>query len=299
MRLRPGDVALIPRGSGHCLQDSPAREAAEDLDQFMQHDDQVGLNGNGHAEGTSVIYGYSLGHGASSNPLHANLSCLIQMNVEEYEQLRELDALFVTLEHEQHQRQPGWQVIVKELVRVMFYQSLRAFITCADHQRRDQAGGSASVVSDPSIGVVVGLLHSQPGDPWTVGSLARWVNMSRSAFSERFRDVVGQPPLQYLTEVRMSRACQMLTGTDLGVKQIATLVGYESPSSFTNAFKRWNGVSPATYRDRTHGHEHTDCLRVQRRQSNGVDPLRCAQSDGASLCFAGELLASGVFGARV
>jgi AraC-like DNA-binding protein len=130
----------------------------------------------------------------------------------------------------------------------MFYQSLRAYINGTDREPEQQGEAVQSVVSDPAIGLVVGLLHNQPGDPWTVASLARWTNMSRSAFSERFRDVIGQPPLHYLTEVRMARACHMLTNTELSVKQIAALVGYESPSSFTNAFKRWNGTSPANYR---------------------------------------------------
>jgi AraC-like DNA-binding protein len=252
IRLGVGDIAIIPRGTGHCLQDAPTSEVSEDLDQFTRTIGQAPLNGNGHADVTSVIYGYSLGYGSATNPLHANLSTLVRMHMDHYEQLRPLEGLFTLLEAEQRHRQPGWQAVSKQLVQVMFYQSLRAFITGVDEQPAVN-GNSTQVVSDPTIGLVVGLLHSQPGDPWTVASLARWVNMSRSAFSERFREVVGQPPLHYLTELRMSRACHLLSGTDLGVKQIATLVGYESPSSFTNAFKRWNGVSPAAFRDHATG----------------------------------------------
>jgi AraC-like DNA-binding protein len=246
--LRTGDIAIIPRGTGHCLRDAPTSELADDLDDFTRTIGQAAVNGNGQPEVTSVIYGYSLAYGSADNPLHANLSTLVRMHMDDYEQLRPLEGLFTLLEAEQRRRQPGWQAIAKQLVQVIFYQALRAFITGQDEQSAGN-GATKQVVSDPAIGLVVGLLHSQPGDPWTVASLARWVHMSRSAFSERFREVVGQPPLHYLTELRMSRACHLLSGTDLGVKQIATLVGYESPSSFTNAFKRWHGVSPAAYRD--------------------------------------------------
>ena len=249
VQLRAGDVVLIPRGSGHRLQDRPSGQEFDDFNQFTGVVGTPAVNGNGHADVTHLIFGYSLSQGSSLNPLHANLSSLIHMNQDQYEQLQQLDGLFSMLEDEQRRRQPGWQAIAKHLLQLMFYQSLRAFITCADREPGTENGSSQSVVSDAAIGLVVGLLHSQPGDPWTVASLARWVNMSRSAFSERFREVVGQPPLHYLTELRMARACQMLASTDLGVKQIATMVGYESPSSFTNAFKRWNGVSPATYRE--------------------------------------------------
>jgi AraC-like DNA-binding protein len=249
VRLQTGDIALIPRGSGHRLQDSPDNDTAEHFDQLADGLNQDEQNGNGQANVTCVIYGYTAGNGSGANPLHAHLSTLIQLNVSQYAQLQQMESLFAIVETEHRQQRPGWQAIVKQLVQVMFYQSLRAFITCSDHQTKGNVDATQSVVADPAIGLVVGLLHSQPGDPWTVASLARWVNMSRSAFSERFRDVVGQPPLHYLTELRMSRACHLLESTDLGVKQVAAIVGYESPSSFTNAFKRWHGVSPASYRD--------------------------------------------------
>jgi AraC-like DNA-binding protein len=248
IHLTAGDIAIIPRGTGHTLQSIPSGEPSDDLDHFTRTVGQAPLNGNGQPELTSVVYGYSLGHGSAANPLHANLSTLIRMQMDDYEQLQPLDELLRMLESEQRRRQPGWQAVAKQLVQVMFYQALRAFMTGRLNQLPAD-GATQQVVSDPAIGLVVGLLHSQPGDPWTVARLARWVHMSRSAFSERFREVVGQPPLHYLTELRMARACHLLSATDLGVKQIATLVGYESPSSFTNAFKRWHGVSPAAYRD--------------------------------------------------
>ena len=106
----------------------------------------------------------------------------------------------------------------------------------------------ASPIFDPFIRPALVLIHSEPDKPWTVANLARHVQMSRSAFSDRFRDVVGVPPLQYLTQFRMRRACELLCNSKLGVKQIAAMVGYESPSSFTSAFKRITGASPASYR---------------------------------------------------
>jgi AraC-like DNA-binding protein len=166
------------------------------------------------------------------------------------------------MEAEQRAGQPGWQAIVNQYVQILFHQTLRAFVSCGKTAPEPSDVGSAdtsSLVTDPIIGLVVGLLHAQPDKPWTVASLARWVNMSRSAFSERFREVVGSPPLHYLTELRMARACELLKGSDLGVKQIAGLVGYESPSSFTNAFKRWHGVSPATYRVHDDSAEPCQC----------------------------------------
>ena len=250
VRLKVGDIALIPAGSGHCLRDAPGGEPFVDFDssrrETMPRESMAAATPTSRVLSTDFPW-----HTASaSNPLHANLSSLICMNIGQYDQLRQVESLLAMLEDEQCRQHPGWQAIAKQLIEVIFYQSLRAFMTGTDQHLEAEGSSMQAVVSDPSIGLVVGLLHSQPGDAWTVATLARWVNMSRSAFSERFREVVGQPPLHYLTELRMSRARQMLASTDLGVKQIATLVGYESPSSFTNAFKRWNRVSPVAYRDR-------------------------------------------------
>ena len=98
------------------------------------------------------------------------------------------------------------------------------------------------------IGPVLRVLVDKPEAPWTVPQMARMANVSKSAFSERFRRLVGLPPLQYLTEIRMAKSRRLLRENDVDISEIATLVGYESPSSFSNVFKRWHGQSPIEYR---------------------------------------------------
>ena len=247
--LRTGDVVLLPRGTGHSLNGSPDPDgAAEDWESFERS--RITGDDASVSDVTTLVFGHSAGYGSTETPLHTHLSSIIHMNVEQYPELHRLDHSLDLILSDQRERSPGWQVIANRLVDVMFYQALRTFVTFHRSQSPEQGASAGTLVTDPAIGLVVGLLHSQPGDTWTVASLARWVNMSRSAFSERFREVVGQPPLQYLTQLRMARAGQMLTTTDLDVKRIAAIVGYESPSSFTNAFKRWNGTSPMDFRTR-------------------------------------------------
>jgi AraC-like DNA-binding protein len=98
------------------------------------------------------------------------------------------------------------------------------------------------------IGPALELMHAEPGKPWTVSSLAKHLQISRSAFAERFHRLVGQTPLRYLTERRMVLASDLLRDTEMSVKQIAAQVGYETPASFSNVFKRWFDQSPAQYR---------------------------------------------------
>ena len=72
--------------------------------------------------------------------------------------------------------------------------------------------------------------------------------MSRSAFALRFKEKVGQSPLDYLTRWRMFRAGQLLRSSDKALVEIATSVGYDSEASFNKAFKRTTGSAPGAYR---------------------------------------------------
>src|SRR5262249_61323660 len=90
--------------------------------------------------------------------------------------------------------------------------------------------------------------HRTPAPAWTVGGLARGVDMSPSAFAERFVDMVGEPPMQYLTRWRLALAAQRLrTGNDT-VARIAERAGYESEAAFNRAFKREFGMPPSAWR---------------------------------------------------
>ena len=91
---------------------------------------------------------------------------------------------------------------------------------------------------DPQLSAVLTLIHQSPEKNWTVDSLAKQVNFSRSTFAARFKEQVGEAPLQYLTQWRMYRASRLLRSTDLPLVAIAEQVGYQSEAAFSKAFKR-------------------------------------------------------------
>jgi transcriptional regulator GlxA family with amidase domain len=103
---------------------------------------------------------------------------------------------------------------------------------------------------DPAVGTALTLLRSQPGAAWTVADLARKVDMSRTAFAARFRQLVGEPPMSYLTRVRLGHAAGYLSSTDMTVRQVARMVGYENEASLSKAFRRAFGDAPGEYRRR-------------------------------------------------
>jgi AraC-like DNA-binding protein len=89
--------------------------------------------------------------------------------------------------------------------------------------------------------------HGRERD-WDLARLAKEAGMSRTAFSVRFHELVGEPPLKYATRCRMDRAAGLLRSTDATIVHIAARVGYDSEIGFGRAFKRHTGVSPAAYR---------------------------------------------------
>jgi transcriptional regulator GlxA family with amidase domain len=104
-------------------------------------------------------------------------------------------------------------------------------------------------LSDKQIGEALKLMHAEPSRTWTVVELARSVAMSRSAFAERFKELVGETPLDHLTQWRMVRAAGiMLSAKTKRFAEIASAVGYDSESSFGKAFRRVMGVSAGQYR---------------------------------------------------
>jgi AraC-like DNA-binding protein len=112
----------------------------------------------------------------------------------------------------------------------------------------EQTGWLAGL-RDPHTGRALSLLHEKPKHAWTLDELAQEVGLSRSALAERFTHLVGQPPMQYLSQWRMQIAAGMLT-KGAKVLEAAFEVGYDSEAAFSRAFKRLVGVSPAAWRDR-------------------------------------------------
>jgi AraC-like DNA-binding protein len=90
-------------------------------------------------------------------------------------------------------------------------------------------------------------IHDDPGHPWTLQTLAERVGMSRSVFALRFREVVGDTPMEYLTRWRMLLAADRLKDSSDGLATIAQSLGYESESAFGKAFRRVMGCSPRQY----------------------------------------------------
>src|SRR6185436_9539071 len=113
------------------------------------------------------------------------------------------------------------------------------------------ATGWIAGLDDRYVGRALALMHGKPGENWTVEKLARQVGLSRSALAERFAQVLGEPPIAYLSDWRLRLAARTLAETRRTIESIASDAGYESSGAFSYAFKRVFGKPPSIWRKRS------------------------------------------------
>jgi len=101
---------------------------------------------------------------------------------------------------------------------------------------------------DPVVGQALRLIYNNPAHPWTVANLAAAVGSSRAVFARRFTELVGEPPIAFLTGWRLALAADLLRSSRVTIAAVATQVGYSTPFALSSAFKRAYGVSPNTHR---------------------------------------------------
>ena len=142
--------------------------------------------------------------------------------------------------------EPGQEVVLDRLLDLLVIAALRAWFS------RPEAEAPAwyRAMADPVVGRVLRLLQDDPAHPWTVATLAAKAGVSRAALARRFTDLVGEPPMTYLTAWRLALAADRLRDTDATLDAIARQVGYGSAFALSSAFKRVYGVSPQEHRAR-------------------------------------------------
>lgn len=138
---------------------------------------------------------------------------------------------------------PGRAIVISGLAQLLFIETLRAYLASA--QDGDQ--GWLKGFGDPRLAIVLSSIHGEPSRNWGLEELARKAGMSRTSLAIRFREVMGVPPLAYLTQWRMHLARRELRA-GASISEAATAVGYASESAFSSAFKRVMDVAPGTYR---------------------------------------------------
>jgi AraC-like DNA-binding protein len=251
VRLEPGDVSIVKGPDHYIVTDDPTSPVSIIVNpdqQCVAFDGRslvdemlLGLRtwGNDLDGSAQMLVGtYNLDSEVSKRLLRA-LPRQIQLRADEWQS--PVVELLVT---EVSREQPGQEVILDRLLDLLLMTAVRAWFDQPGHD----APGWYLAESDQAIGATVRLIHEQPAHDWTVAELAAEAGMSRAAYARRFSDVVGEPPMTYLTNWRLTLAADLLRSPGTTVGDVAEQVGYATPFGLSAAFKRVRGLSPTEHR---------------------------------------------------
>ncbi len=244
-RVVAGEAVMLPRNDMHVFGSSVSL-APVSMRELIQPADLHGVvrisYGGGGAR-TRLVCGF-MGGDDGFHPLLASLPPVMKVDVAGVPGGDWIGRTFTFAAQTLGEGDPGAATVLAKLSELLFVESVRRYLAALPPEETGWLAG----LRDPAIGRALSLLHGRVAEDWTAEALAREVNMSRSAFAERFSDLLGQPPMRYLTAWRMQLARGQLLGTRRTVAQIAFEVGYDSEAAFSRAFRRETGVPPATWR---------------------------------------------------
>lgn len=238
VHLGEGDIILVGTGVGHVLcnpVDAPTMPLAGALTP-ARHDD---------GDGTMLLCAKYAFTGLGPHPMVSLFPPLIHLTggqIAANETLRIAVALLLA---EAQGDGVGHDIVAPRLLDGFLVLLLRAWMQSQPMGK----GGWFGALRDKGVAQALRRIHEQPGTPWTIAALAEAAGQSRATFARRFTELIGEPPLSYVTRWRMNLAAKALRETSKTVGEIGYAIGYESAPSFSQAFKRLTGQSPGRYRD--------------------------------------------------
>lgn len=234
--LEQGDLLLFPRSHKHQISVSDEPQPMRPTSPHDTYADGV-LPGS-----TGLLCGLLELENVQRNPLLDELPDVWIMRYQQ-DQHEWLTPLLTMLSRELTDDSAGRDAVVNKLADVLFIQVIR------DYMRHHQPNtGVIAALQDAQLHQALTLIHEDVAGNWTLESLAGEVGLSRSVFAERFKQVIGDTPMQYLLQWRMQRALHWLKDDKLSVMAVAERCGYQSDAAFSKSFKKVHGYGPGEAR---------------------------------------------------
>lgn len=244
--LASGQLALIPRGTGHRVRSEAGTPVVDHLDIAVERVSdryEIMRHGGGGAR-THIAYGVVRFEDPAAKRLLDALPEVLFPAVEEGESW--CTETLGLLAREARSLCPGSEPILTRLADILVVQAIRHWLRTAEAKDRSWI----AALRDPQIGAALRRMQGALEAPWTVGTLAREVGMSRSAFAARFTELVGEGALRHLTRLRLERARSEMGEGGLPVSVIAARHGYSSEAAFSKAYRKFWGEPPGEVRRR-------------------------------------------------
>ena len=254
-RLSSGDIVLFPHGDPHVMSSAPGMRADPNVTWYYeakieQLPFKVSYDGArppafelpSSGADTILVCGFLGCDVRPFNPLIATLPRMLHLCARDGGGW--ITQFMQQAVAESAAKSPGGEAMLSRMSEMMFVDAVRRF---AGGLPAESAGWLAGL-RDRHVGRALALMHEKPAHEWTMNDLGREAGLSRSALHQRFIQLIGQPPMQYLANWRMQIASGLLRNSNANVATIGLEVGYDSEAAFARAFKRLVGVPPATWR---------------------------------------------------
>lgn len=247
IEVHAGEIVLLPRNDPHTMASAAGLPPVSTAGLIRQSADGglARIEHGGGCELSHVVCGF-LGTEDGFNPLLAALPRLLTLDIVHAASRNWIESSVRFAAEKLVQGQLASSSVMAKLSEVLLVEAVREYATSLG----GNAQGWLKGLTDPKIGRALACVHADLAAPWTAEALASEVAMSRSAFMDRFANLVGMPPMRYLTVWRLDTAKRHLTETRMSVAQIAHKVGYETEEGFRRAFRREFDMSPAEWRGR-------------------------------------------------
>ncbi|MBE0660751.1 MAG: AraC family transcriptional regulator [Bryobacteraceae bacterium] len=247
LMLEPGDIVTFPHGDAHVLGNGPETlriEASETLSHVLNRGLEMARFGSG-GEATRVVCGFMALDPRLCGTILGGLPPMLKVSLRQDPSGHWLENSILFSVTQAGAADAGSRAVLARLSETLFIETIRRYI----QQLPDGETGWLAGTRDPVVGQALAVLHRNPGNAWTIASLAQEVGISRSVLADRFKNLLGEAPMAYLTRLRLQLGAKMLTTTRRSVAEIASDAGYESEASFNRAFKREFGLPPARFRN--------------------------------------------------
>ena len=250
--LSQGSFALVPHGDGHTVRSQLSEKTVPLFDipvervsnryEIMRH--------GGDGDLTHLTCGVVRFDHMAGQQLIEQLPKVLQIDIWADEVGSWLHSTLRFIAQEARELRPGGETVITHLADILTIEAIRSWLDASSESNQGWLAG----LRDKHVGKALAAIHREPEKTWTVASLAKEVGMSRSGFSARFTELIGDSAMRYLTQWRMQLARTQLLEHAVPLSVLADRFGYQSEAAFCRAFKRVLSVSPGSIRNQTTAH---------------------------------------------
>lgn len=240
-----GEIVLLPRNDAHRVasEEGLGPVMARSLIRPAPNGGLARIEHGGGGPEMTMVCGF-LGSEAHYDPVLSTLPRVLKIDFREATSRDWIEVSAKFAASELAQGRLAASNVMSRLSEVLLVEAIRQYAATSP-----DAAGWLKGIGDAQVGRALALMHADIAKPWSADALAKAAALSRSVFMNRFTELVGMPPIRYLTVRRLSAAKHHLRATRQSISQVARAVGYESEEAFSRAFKREFGVAPARWRE--------------------------------------------------